>query len=112
MLLAALVLVGCQPSSSVTPTSVPIASSPVPPTPTVQPAPAWTDADQKTTEAFAKNLRDAYPNAAWPHWFADKMLAWTTLGLDGGGVESVIATDGTISPAANTVGLDFWLRDE
>ena len=72
----------------------------------------WTDADSQATAAYVDNLRKDHPDAAWPSWFTTKFLAWTSLGLDGGGVEGLVATDGTISPNANTVGIQFWLRDE
>ncbi len=82
------------------------------PTPDITALRTWSDADSKATADFARGLRERHPEAAWPHWFADNTLAWTSLGLDGGGVEGLIATDGTISPVANQVGIDFWLRDD
>jgi|GEM_PF-3383197 len=126
-LLVTLILVGCRAGALVSPADPPINPSPTATTvgspadttlnritaPTnVKSIRTWTDADSKATQDFVASLRKDHPDAAWPHWFADKILAWTSLGLDGGGVEGLIATDGTISPNANTVGIDFWLRDE
>ena len=84
----------------------------VTPSPDITTLRTWSEADTKATDEFARRLRQEHPDAAWPHWFSDHVLAWTSLGLDGGGVEGLIATDGTISPRANSVGISFWLRDE
>ncbi|HEY8744409.1 MAG TPA: hypothetical protein VIU62_15040, partial [Chloroflexota bacterium] len=56
--------------------------------------------------------RAAHPEAIWPHWFTDKRLAWATVGLAGGGLEGVVATDGTFSPDGNRFGISLWLRDD
>lgn len=115
VLLVVFALVGCQlraPGRAADPSSPdPATAVPRPPTPDLAAIRTWTDADSKATSAFAAKLRADHPDAAWPHWFSDKTLAWTSIGLDGGGIEGLIATDGTISPDANTVGLQFWLRD-
>ncbi len=68
--------------------------------------------DAPHTNAFFDQLRSTHPNASWPHWFADQRLAWSAVGLDGGGTEGLVATDGTLSPARNTMGVSFWLRDD
>src|SRR6185437_1364437 len=64
-------------------TAAPPASIVVPPTPTQPAAPANPDA---AVEYF-KSFRSQHPDAAWPHWFADNQLAWSAVGLDGGGNE-------------------------
>ncbi len=59
-----------------------------------------------------QQFRKEHPEAAWPHWFADDhTLAWTAIGLNGGGVEALINTDGTFSSNRNNFGVSFWLRD-
>lgn len=57
-------------------------------------------------------FRAAHPAARWPHWFSDQKLAWTALGLDAGGDEATLATDGTLSPRQNVFGVSLWLRDD
>ena len=61
---------------------------------------------------FFEQFRANHPEAIWPHWFIDNQRAWSVVGLDGGGVEGLVATDGTYSPIANDLGISFWLRDE
>src|SRR5579884_656107 len=60
--------------------------------------------------AFSAQIRAAHPDAAWPHWLADNQRAWGVVGLNGGGVEGLVATDGTYSPTGNRLGISFWLR--
>lgn len=59
-----------------------------------------------------KSFRAAHPEAIWPHWFADDRIAWATVGLDAGGVEGLVGTDGTFSPNRNSMGISLWLRND
>ena len=94
---------------AVTPASVspsPVATS-VPPVATTPIVPV---SSQAAIDYF-KRFRQEHPDAAWPHWFADNQLAWSAVGLDGGGNEGLVATDGTFSPITNTLGINVWVRD-
>ncbi|HVC33254.1 MAG TPA: hypothetical protein VNL16_07070 [Chloroflexota bacterium] len=109
MILGFVVACGLPPSSRTAVRSSP----PVPAVATAPPAaPAPPAVTPAAAAAFFEQVRAAHPDAAWPHWFADKQLAWSAVGLDGGGVEGLVATDGTFSPNANSLGISFWLRDD
>jgi hypothetical protein len=96
------VLVSPSSAAAISTGGFPIAAVTPPDAPTV----ATADADP------LKAYRAAHPEAIWPHWFADHRLAWGSVGLAGGGTEGLVATDGTLSPNRNSVGISLWLRDD
>ncbi|HLH74659.1 MAG TPA: hypothetical protein VKX96_15330, partial [Chloroflexota bacterium] len=109
-------LVACSPPNSraeVLPAPI-NSAAPVSTTPTVPPTPTQPTVPVNPNAAaeYFKNFRSRHPEAAWPHWFADNQLAWSAIGLDGGGNEGLVATDGTFSPITNTLGVNVWLRDD
>ena len=102
-----LALLSSASSAAVTPTqalATPTAAANLPEAPLPIAAPARDDA--------FRAFRAAHPEANWPHWFADDRIAWSTVGLDGGAAEGLVATDGTVSPVGNILGVSLWLRDD
>ena len=111
VLVASILFASC--SKAVSPPAASAVVSPAPVATPVLPAistPVNT-VSAKAATAYFQRFRQEHPDAAWPHWFADNQLAWSAVGLDGGGNEGLVATDGTFSPITNTVGINVWVRD-